>query len=194
MDKKTAVSILVDCAKKYDENYANKNNLIIYKKHDDILYIETLFLPRHFLHLAGVSSCLRASYFYNKCLYHKLLFNDFDLKKDGTSALKLSILCQMMKISNFSRMIGGYNRSQINLCTDKIVGNLSISLGFVKENKYYVPNTLLREDIRKLVDTPHKIMAVFTKNVSDDLYSQEEYKCNDLDFSAICSLSCIKQR
>jgi hypothetical protein len=148
MDKKQAINILIDGAKMYKEDFVNKNMLIIFLRTLIPIHIsKPFFLPRHFLHLTGIEIKKErsSSYFYQKCLNKRLSPSEFDFKKDGTTELKLSVLLRMMKISNFSHMIGDYNKSKTNLVTDKISGTTSICMGFVKENAFYVPNTALKK-------------------------------------------------
>lgn len=148
MDKREAIKILTYGAYLYSINYVNKNMLIIFQNNSSFEYIEVLFLPRHFLHLTGVKpkdKNMGASYFYRKCLDKRLSPNDFLFKEDGTTEIKLAILLQMMKISNFSRMIGDYNRLKPNFITEKVAGTIYNCMGLRKEGNYYVPNTILRE-------------------------------------------------
>jgi hypothetical protein len=178
VDKKQAIKILIDSAHEYKSNFANKNMLIVFDDNNSYTYIETLFLPRHFLHLTGIETKeenRNASAFYKKCLSKKLSLSEFDFKSDGTTELKLSILLQMMNINNFSRMIGDYNNSKANLITEKIAGTTSLCMGFVKDGLYYVPNTALKQDARDLVGKTHRIVTVFSKASKDIKYCKLEY-------------------
>ena len=49
-------------------------------------------------------------------------------------------------------------------------------LGLTKNtSSYYIPNTLLKEDIRKLVIKPCRIIAVLKKNVESEQYKDVIY-------------------
>ena len=59
-----------------------------------------------------------------------------------------------------------YSSTKSLLITDKIIGTITICLGFVyeTENSFYVPNTVLREDIRDVTKHPqNRILAIFEK-------------------------------
>lgn len=188
MDKKQAIKILIDGAHLYKYNLVNKNMLIVFDNNNSYTYIETLFLPRHFLHLTGIKTKgenRNASAFYKKCINKKLSLSEFDFKADGTTELKLGILLQLMRISNFSRMIGDYNNSKANLMTEKIVGTISLCLGFVKDGSYYVPNTALRQDTRELVVKTHRVVAIFSKATEDTKYSKLEYQAKKFNIDCI---------
>lgn len=196
MDKKQAIKILINSAYKYKCNFVHKNMLIVFNNNNNsYTYIETLFLPRHFLHLTGIKTKeenRNASAFYKKCINKKLSLSEFDFKTDGTTELKLTILLQMMNISNFSRMIGDYNNSKANLMTEKIAGTTSLCMGFVKDGLYYVPNTALKQDTRELVVKPHKIVTVFSKACKDIKYSKLEYQAKKFNVDWIFKNKAIK--
>lgn len=194
MDKDNALKIIVTCAKIYKENLLNKNVLFVYGSLANINYIETLFLQRHFLHLTGVhvqSKRLSSTEFFSMSINNRLRTSDFELPKDGTADLKLAILPALMIIHKTAKMIGEYDNSKTLLFTAKIIGNVTACIGFVPENRFYVPNTALKEDIRNVTSLPQlRILASYRKNVKDTNYHDLCYiakgiNSSDLPFSRL---------
>ena len=69
------IFFILHVKQQYNLNLENKNLLFIFNsKFSNIEYFETLFLPKHFLHLTGVISNknIKSSNFYNMCLKGKL--------------------------------------------------------------------------------------------------------------------------
>ena len=62
------------------------------------------------------------------------------------------------------------------LVTEKVIGNVHISMGFVYDvNGYYVPNTALKENIKKLTFSQGKIIAILEKNAKEKQYRKISY-------------------
>ena len=63
------------------------------------------------------------------------------------------------------------------LYTEKLVGGEKACIGFVCDNitKCFVPNTLLKTDIRSLTYTVSRLVAVLRKNEADDHYNEVTY-------------------
>lgn len=178
MDKKIALKIILESSKEYKTNLENCNLLFIYGDIKKPRYIETTFLRRNFLHLTGADTNIPANQFYEKALNMKLTEHNFEMKPDGTTELKLSVLPQMMYIDKNARMIGNYNNIKWELKTEKLVGNIRACIGFTKskDQKYYIPNTLLKEDTRKVANHPQeRILAVFKKRRNDSYYLENPY-------------------
>lgn len=196
MDKKDALTILFHGAKLYSDNFVNKNMMICFQNsNNNFDYIETSFLPKHYLHLTGIilnNASVRASFFFRKCCDKKLSLNEFDFKPDGTTEIKLNILCQLMNIRNFSHMIGDYNCSKRNLVTDKLAGTIQICMGFVKDGNYFVPNTALKEDTRDLIGESSRVVAVISKQTKEDKYNKIEYVAKKFDINDIYKSQEIK--
>jgi len=118
--------------------------LFIHSENNKINFIETVFLPRHFLHLTGVKTLnIGSSDFYRRCLDGQLSPSIFSLYENGTTEMKLTVLPQIMNIHKVARMLGDYSPIKSVLMTEKIVDTVTACLGFVYDNKYYVPNTVL---------------------------------------------------
>jgi hypothetical protein len=186
VNKNAAIRIITSCAKQYCENLANRNILFAFSENKTLRCFEALALPRHYLHLTGVdvtAKNLRSSDFYKQCLTGQLPPSIFELKKDGTTEMKLSVLHQAMNIHKTAKMIGDFNWSKSELITDKIVGTVTACVGFQRDNDsgFYVPNTVLRQDIRNVVDnTAKRVLAIYRKDVMDKRYSLCTYQAKDV--------------
>ncbi len=190
MQKEQAIKIITDCAKDYRQNLANKNLAFIFGSAQNTDYFETLFLPRHFLHLTGVHLTNPNSSgsvdFYNKCLQGKLRPDDFSLTPNGTAELKLSVLPRLVKIHRFANMVGNYNNTKSLLYTEKLAGNVYACLGFVLDGKYYIPNTALKEDIRNVTIQPHmRILAILRKSTKAPKYNELCYSAKSINLDEL---------
>lgn len=182
MDKKQAVKVISEAVKIYDNIHCNKNLLIIFGSPNKPSYIETKAGVKNFFHLTGVKlndSLLNdmankntniLDVFYSKAMQNKLSIENFDFK-DSSTVQKLQVLANTLKISTNVKMIGDYLDVRINLKTDKIAGSVNSFLGFVKSGKYYTPNTVMADDLRKNTIKPKKVLAILSKNVDDDKYN-----------------------
>jgi hypothetical protein len=113
---------------------------------------------------------MSATLFYKRCLSNQISPNDF--QTDFRVKLKLDVLPQVMKIYKNAKMCGNFDGSRIKLHTDKIIGNVTASMGFVKDGNYYVPNTVLEEDMRTVSIHPQqRILAVFRKQIKQEKYA-----------------------
>ena len=180
MDMKAGIKIIAECAKLYRDQLLDKQLLIVYGS--DINHIDSMeiqFKDVHFLHLTGVqvSSRIPAKRFFKLALQSKLPQKELSLKEDGTSVMKLSVLKQTMSIHKLARMVGDYNYAKTYLYTEKLAGTTALSLGFVKdERELYVPNTILREDIRDITTRPQqRILAMYIKGEDENAYTQRTY-------------------
>ena len=188
MEKQEAIKIITTCAQNYKTNLENKNLLFIFGNQHKAEYFETLFLPQNFIHLTGIESKhhLGTSEMYEKILNNKFSKNDFGFKSDGTAELKISILSKIVQVQGNAKMIGEYNNVGTSLYTEKIAGNVSACLGFVRNGNYYVPNTALKEDIRKITIKPQKrILAVLRKPTKDEQYKEITYLAKGINFEEL---------
>ena len=159
---------------------------------------ELTFDASNFLHLTGLQPLettdasgklhkLTPAEFYNKCLDGKLRLQDFDFAADGTTPLKLDVLPSVINSNLSAKMIGDYNSANPKLFTEKLVGNVNACVGFVSTlpSGRYVPNTLLKVDIRTYAPNRARIVAIFRKNKMDVGYSEITYKAKNVDWSII---------
>ena len=171
MKKEEAIRILTTCAELYSANLESKNLLYAFNDGGRNLFLESLFLPRHYLHLTGVrllSTSIQSVDFYNLCLRNQLSPTAFSFHENGTTELKLSVLPQIMSLHRTAKMVGDYDNTKSVLITEKIVGTVTACVGFVRDGSFYVPNTVLREDIRTVTVSPQKrIIAIFVKDTQD---------------------------
>ena len=185
MKKEVAIKAITQCAKDYHTYLENQNLLFLFGSQQKPDFFEAVFLPRHFIHLTGVEISNRkfsgSSDFYNKALKNQLSPKDFSLATNGTTEMKLSVLPQLMKIYRSAKMVGDYSFTKSVLYTEKLVGNITASLGFVREDKYYIPNTALKEDIRDITTKPQsRMLAIFRKPVEQSHYEEICYTAKGL--------------
>ena len=184
MDKKSAVKIITECAKMYKENFLDRNLMIIYGK-DHYSFMEAAFPKAAYLHLTGVDTKLSAGTFYSKCIGNVLSFNDFSLKNDGTTELKLQILPLVFNPKKNYKIVGEYGNFKQLLRTDKLVGGVHACLGLVENGGYYVPNTTLREDIRKITEWNARVVMILEKGLNDAQYSEITYVAKNVDIDSV---------
>ena len=199
MKKEAAIKIITDCAKSYQKNLENKNLLFVFGTPQSPKHFEASFLPRNFLHLTGVKLSPKrisgSTDFYERCLSGHLSPSDFDMAQNGTTDMKLSILPQLMQLSRCAKMVGDYDNTKSVLYTEKLAGNISACIGFVKEKDYYIPNTALREDIRDISIHPQKrVLAIFSKEISQELYDTLCYTAKKIGISCLFLSEDLRQK
>lgn len=144
------------------------------------------------MHLTGIKCvdkngiCKNANQFFHACLKNKLSEKNIIIKPDGTTKLKLDVLSQFVAIDKKCKMIGTYNNTKNDLTTEMLIGNINICLGFVtNESEYYIPNTLLKEDIRKRVIKPFPIIGILKKKVDEEKYQIVTYMKKSMNMNKI---------
>lgn len=176
--KKAARQTLINGAKIYKENLLNKNILIITKDKNMFNSFEVKFPKSAYLHLTGVEvdkSSIKAKDFFNLCVKRKIRLEDFDFKSNGTTKLKLDVLENVLKVSSSIKMVTAYNGLRPELYTDRLVGNVRACLGLIDKGSYYVPNTLLKTDIRQESTYIEKVYVIMEKNEKDKYYTNISY-------------------
>ena len=201
MKKDLAVKTIYECAKKYRGNLVNNNLLFVFGDVDSVDYIETLCLPQHFLHLTGavlVDKSINSTNFLSMCIDGRLASSSFEFSRDGTTVLKLSVLRQLMDIHKIAKMVGDYSANRIMLNTDKVIGHVSACMGFVRSKEYpnyFVPNTVLREDIRDVIRKPaKKVLAVFKKSRENHFYSECTYLAKNVTQHDVVALDEVRSK
>ncbi len=188
MQVKNIIKTVIQVAQKYREKLENKNVLFIYlnRYNQEIKYIETKFLSRNFLHLTGLNFLNKyPNYFYKLCINNKLKSENIQVSNKKVIQMKLEVLNNLIAIDKKSKIIGNFNNSKLKLNTEIIVGNINWCLGFVKEDDYYVPNTLFKEDIRNVVESANRIICIMTKKIKDDKYVSIDYLAKDFEIEKI---------
>ena len=99
----------------------------------------------------------------------------YGYRKDGNTQTKLIVLPMLMNISKNAKMIGDYDKNKIYLQSDKIVGNVNSCLSFIKYNNYYISNSSLKEDIRKIVYNHKRIIYILSKKIQEKEYNEITY-------------------
>lgn len=202
--KKDAIRIVSACAKQYKDQLVNRSLLFIcMDKHGKTTAIEFTFDTSNFLHLTGLKLVSRkrhgtadgassaqeisASDFYEKCLNHKLREVDFYFAKDGTTELKLDVLPSLLTKNLAAKMIGDFHSDKPKLLTEKLAGGQTACMGFIRNSTSdrFVPNTVIKDDIRKHTLKPLRVIACYRKNRCDAQYSEVTYLAKNIDWEAV---------
>ncbi len=190
MTKKQSIDIITKCAKQYQQYLEGNQVVFVYRdKNNHSNYTTVRFHSHNFLHFTGVSprNGLTANDFYRYALKNRLGKNDFSFKNNHTTELKLKILDTIMNIDTKARMIGNYTGPHLELYTEKVTGTTTACLGLIQSKDYYIPNSVLSEDIRSIVSKPPgKIYAIFKKTINSDLYTQLTYKSKNMSITKKC--------
>lgn len=190
MNKHQAIDIISKCAKQYKVHLDGSQVAFVYRdenNHSD--YTEVQFRSYNFLHFTGVNPRpgLNANNFYRYALNSQLSEKDFSFKSNHTTELKLQVLHTIMNIDTSARMIGNYVGSHSELYTEKITGTTTACLGLIQKDDYYIPNSVLREDIRTIIPKPPgKIFAIFKKKLRSPLYTQLTYTNKNILITKKC--------
>lgn len=181
--KNEAIARLTSCAEKYAKELLGCSFLLLFLiANNTVGCVEICFPESAYLHLTGVrlTKAESAGKFFSKCLSGKLSPRDFEFAPDGSTAQKLDVLPSLITKNFSAKMIGDYNSSRPKLYTEKLVGSTKACLGFVLDNTLgkYVPNTLLRADLRDNVLDCKRVVAVLRKNQAQKYYSEITYKVN----------------
>lgn len=188
MKKNDAIEILYKSALLYEKNLKNRNLLIIYGNVNVPKFIETKATADNFLHLTGVENTnpsITPAKFYENILDKKVSLNDFEFKKDGTTTLKLSVLPYLMEITKQGKMLGIYNFKRPRLKTDKLIGNISVSMGLVKSGRFYSPNTVLKGDIRDDIEKSERVLSILSKGIKEEKYNIIESTAKKIDIDRL---------
>lgn len=190
MTKQQAIDIISKCAKQYYKYLENYQIAFVYRNaNNQSDYTEVQFRSYNFLHFTGVTPRigLNANNFYRYALNSQISERDFSFKDSHTTELKLQILDVIMNIDSRARMIGNYNGPHMDLFTEKVTGTTTACLGLISKGDCYVPNSVLKEDIRTIVPKPPgKIFAIFKKKINNDFYTELTYKSNNLSITRKC--------
>ena len=82
MKKEEALRIIVDCAKVYRDNLANRHLLFVFQDANVVKSLEVICLPRNYMHLTGVllvDRSLKSAGFYDLCIRGELAPSSFEL-------------------------------------------------------------------------------------------------------------------
>lgn len=185
MDKKQAIGIINEAAEIFNDQYCSHNILIIYGNLIVPSFAEIKATDENFLHLTGVKLNCSAvnnspNKFFEKAVNRKLTENEFEYK-DSTTIQKLHCLVQALYLPKNAKMFCDYSNCRINLKTDKLAGGVKSFIGFCKVGKYYVPNTVMEDDIRKNSKKTERVLAILSKKVEDLSYNKIESVAKKID-------------
>jgi hypothetical protein len=176
-DKKSALQIIINAAKEYNQKLNNKHFLIVYQEGSRTETVCVGFRDMNFLHMTGVKAKLSAQQFYSACLDGKLSENDFKIDRKGKVQQKLMVLPYLSELLYNNCMIGNFINSGICIRADYFVGNTKavLSVGFRTGKSVDFPVTLYKEDIRKLSQPTNKVLAIFVKDYQEKSYMECTY-------------------
>ncbi len=193
--KEDARRRVLNCAKQYQQNFLNKELLVIYRDRqcNNIRYIEVVFHERNYQHLTGLELIdpngnvlnNQSLNFFRKCMENKLGLDEFRFKKDGTTHLKLEALPVLMDVTKITKITGDYNNVRPYLFVDKVMGGVNFCLGLSREGSVYVPSSALLEDIRKLTEAPSQVLVIMEKNNTTNIYSIVKHVAKGLNLNTI---------
>ena len=190
MTQKEAISIISKCAGLYASHLCNKQIAFVYRdSHNKTDFIEAAFRPNNFMHFTGVETRnhTKANAFYRDAVDRRLKESNIIFKDNHTTELKLQVLHSIINIAYSARMIGDYTGPLLDLYTEKITGTTSACLGLIKSNRIYIPNTVLKEDIRNLTPNPSgKIFAIFRKQINQKMYTEITYQSKNFLITQKC--------
>ncbi|MCD7814109.1 MAG: PBECR4 domain-containing protein [Lachnospiraceae bacterium] len=189
--KDDAIRIVTKYSEVYDKELNGRNLLFLcMDKHKAVSYIEFAFHDYNFMHLTGLKpACdgLKATDFYRRCLGHKLSPDDFAFAPDGTTPMKLDVLPLVICRNLSANMVGDFNSPHPKLYTEKAAGSTKAYIGFVKDvlTSEYVPNTVVKEDMRMSVTDYKRVIAVYRKKRGEEKYAERVYLSGKIDWSRI---------
>lgn len=190
MTKKEAISIISKCAKLYAANLCDRQLAFVYRDGSNQTgFVEVTFRSNNFMHFTGVDSKsnLKANAFYRNALDNRLKESDIQFKNNHTTELKLQILQNIMNIPFSARMIGDYTGAHLDLYTEKVAGTTTACLGLILRGNGYIPNTILKEDIRNITPKPPgKIFAIFRKTVRQEIYAELTFRSSSINITKKC--------
>lgn len=190
MTKKEAISVISKCAKLYAGNLCDRQLAFVYRDgNNQTGFVEVTFRSNNFMHFTGVDSKskLKANAFYRNALDNRLKESDIQFKDNHTTELKLQILQNIMNIPFSARMIGDYTGAHLDLYTEKVTGTTTACLGLILRKNEYIPNTILKEDIRNITPKPPgKIFAIFRKPIGQAIYKELTFRNGSIHITQKC--------
>lgn len=109
--------------------------------------------------------------FFEKCIKNTLYKEKFQMKKDGTTNLKLQALPTIMEIHKVTKIAGDFDYSRPFLVADKVVGNINFCLGLKCINEFFVPVSAIMENIKSITTNQSQVLAILSKETADLIYS-----------------------
>lgn len=75
-----------------------------------------------------------------------------------------------------------------------IIGNINWGLGFIQDNGFYVPNTLLKDDIRDIIINSNRVICIMSKKIQDKEYNKIDYLVKDFEIQNIIDTEDLKNK
>lgn len=190
MTKKEAIFIISKCATLYAANLCDRQLAFVYRNGNNRAeFVEVTFRSNNFMHFTGIDAKnhFKANAFYRDALDKRLKESAIKFKDNHTTELKLQILQNIMNIPFSARMIGDYIGAHLNLYTEKVAGTTTACLGLILHGNEYIPNTILKEDIRNITPKPPgKIFAIFRKPIRQNIYTELTFQSGSIDITKKC--------
>jgi len=178
MNTNDIIKIITDCAILYKKNLCNKNFLFATKENS----FEVLFNASNYMHLTGVKTTYKANEFFHLCLSKNIDSKKVEFRPDGFTKIKLRILERLINLPKNAKMIGDFDGYSLKLKTEKLIGNTNVVMGFIRSENYFVPNTALEEDIRKIAVYPiQPILLIASKKRTEKTYNNIIFQSKDFD-------------
>lgn len=186
-DKKKALEIIVEAAKQYDKWLKSNHFLIFYQKGKEQDFVEVDFRDLNFLHLTGIKTKLSAQRFFSLCIDGKLSEKDFDLDTKGKAQQKLMVLPFLHELLYHNCMIGDFINSGVLIKSDYFVGDTKavLSVGFRSGKTVDMPDTLYKENVKKLIKPVCKVLAIFKKPYNQQTYTECTYCSKGINLSEL---------
>lgn len=187
INKKDAIRIITEAAKKYEECLNNNTFLIVYEKLGIQEYVEISFRDMFFLHLTGITTKLSAQRFYKACIANKLSDSDITIDNKGKVEQKLAVIPYLHELLFNNCMIGDFINSGIKIRADYFVGDTKfvLSLGVKKNRKTDIPVSLYKEDVRKLIAPKNKVLLIMKKKYNEEKYSEKTFISKKFDIKQL---------
>lgn len=117
----------------------------------------------------------------------KLSERDFEIDNKGKVQRKLIVLPYLSDLLYQNCMIGNFINSGIWIRTDYFVGNTKaiLSVGFREGKTVDYPVTLYNEDVRKLSHPTNKVLAIFSKDYQQQVYTDCTYMAKGYEVSTL---------
>ncbi len=171
-----------EIVKKYNSKCKDAAFLFVYKRYKQktATSLEVKFKSENFLHLAGVTTKLKAKDFYKNLINNKLSVHQFGLT-DYTE-MKLRALNVLLNIDSLNCQIGIYKGNRPYLKADMIMGKHISIMGLVQLGNFYAPRTVLEEKVSDIIEHPQPLIATFKKQLGIDEKYLETYRNLKYDF------------
>ena len=190
------LKVIFDCAALFEKNLAHKYVLFVTDSPKNVSDFESLFMPHNFKHLTGAGKKnMDPIVFYKRAIDKRLGVEDIIIDKRGFTDLKLDVLSRLMNIHNTARMVGDFDGLGEKIVADKFAGTTSSAMGFELSNNIYVPKTALRASVNDMTkkDSRSRVIAIFIRNKSDNIYTHITYRANDIELENLCQNASLRK-